>query len=116
MYVHRKIPSSFAAPSVLIRCLTLCFPLSGPDDFTKQGQGMLIFYSLKNSAFPEYIYPTSSGVMCLDIHVEHSYLVAVGYYDGCVAVYNLKEEGLEPAYQSNAKTGKHTDPVWQVMN
>lgn len=75
---------------------------------------MLVFYSLKNSAFPEYIYLTSSGVLCLDIHEQHSYLVAVGFYDGCVAVYNLKEEGLELVYRSTAKTGKHTDPVWQV--
>lgn len=74
---------------------------------------MLVFYSLKNSAFPEYIYHTSSGVLCLDIHEQHSYLVAVGFYDGFVAVYNLKE-GPEPVYKSTAKTGKHTDPVWQV--
>lgn len=84
------------------------------DDFSNQGDGMVVFYSLKNSAFPEYIYPTNSGVLCLDIHEQHSYLVAVGFYDGCVAVYNLKEGGLEPAYKSTAKTGKHTDPVWQV--
>lgn len=90
-------------------------PLSlSPDDFSKQGRGMLVFYSLKNSAFPEYIYPTNSGVLCLHIHEQHSHLIAVGFYDGCVAVYNLKEEGLEPVYKSTAKTGKHTDPVWQV--
>ncbi|XP_041809385.1 dynein, axonemal, intermediate chain 1, paralog 2 [Chelmon rostratus] len=86
----------------------------GSYDFSKQGRGMLVFYSLKNSAFPEYIYPTSSGILCLDIHEQHSYLVAVGFYDGCVAVYNLKEDRLEPVYKSTAKTGKHTDPVWQV--
>ncbi|XP_030008798.1 dynein, axonemal, intermediate chain 1, paralog 2 [Sphaeramia orbicularis] len=87
----------------------------GSYDFSKQGHGMLVFYSLKNSAFPEYIYPTSSGILCLDIHELHSHLVAVGFYDGCVAVYNLKEEGQEPVYKSTAKTGKHTDPVWQVQ-
>ncbi|XP_039971625.1 dynein, axonemal, intermediate chain 1, paralog 2 [Xiphias gladius] len=86
----------------------------GSYDFSKQGRGMLVFYSLKNSAFPEYIYSTNSGVLCLDIHEQHSSLVAVGFYNGCVAVYNLKEEGLEPVYKSTAKTGKHTDPVWQV--
>uniref|UniRef100_A0A8C2X668 Dynein axonemal intermediate chain 1 n=1 Tax=Cyclopterus lumpus TaxID=8103 RepID=A0A8C2X668_CYCLU len=86
----------------------------GSYDFRQQGRGMLVFYSLKNSAFPEYIYPTDSGVLCLHIHEQHSYLVAVGFYDGCVAVYNLKNEGLEPMYESTAKTGKHTDPVWQV--
>ncbi|XP_068576512.1 dynein, axonemal, intermediate chain 1, paralog 2 isoform X2 [Cebidichthys violaceus] len=86
----------------------------GSYDFSKQGRGMLLHYTLKNSAFPEYIYPTDSGVLCLDIHEQHSYLVAVGFYDGCVAVYSLKKKGLEPVYKSTAKTGKHTDPVWQV--
>lgn len=75
---------------------------------------MLVFYSLKNSTFPEYIYPTTSGILCLDIHKHLPYLVAVGFYDGCVAVYNLKEETLQPIYKSTAKSGKHTDPVWQV--
>ncbi|KAK5934349.1 hypothetical protein CgunFtcFv8_014754 [Champsocephalus gunnari] len=86
----------------------------GSYDFSKQGRGMLVYYSLKNSAYPEFIYPTLSGVLCLDIHEQHSYLVAVGFYDGCVAVYNNKEDGSEPMYKSTAKTGKHTDPVWQV--
>lgn len=85
-----------------------------PDDFTKQSRGMLLFYTLKNSTFPEFIFPTNSGVMCLDIHKVHPYLVAVGFYDGCVAVYNLKEGGVQPAFKSTAKCGKHTDPVWQV--
>ncbi|XP_056266933.1 dynein, axonemal, intermediate chain 1, paralog 2 isoform X2 [Pseudoliparis swirei] len=101
----------------------LCWSQKYPDLFAvgmgsyasgQQGRGLLLFYSLKNSAFPEYIYPTDSGVLCLHIHQQHSYLVAVGFYDGRVAVYNLKAEGLEPAYRSTAKTGKHTDPVWQV--
>lgn len=89
--------------------------LSGPDDFCKQGHGVLIFHTLKNHSFPEYIYTTSSGIMCLDIHQQHSYLVAVGFYDGHVAVYNLKKRGEgDPAYKSTAKMGKHTDPVWEV--
>ncbi|KAI4901488.1 hypothetical protein NFI96_012302 [Prochilodus magdalenae] len=86
----------------------------GSYDFTKQSRGMLLFYSLKNSTYPEFVFPTLSGVMCLDIHKQLSYLVAVGFYDGCVAVYNLKEDGSQPVYKSTAKTGKHTDPVWQV--
>uniref|UniRef100_A0AAR2M118 Dynein axonemal intermediate chain 1 n=1 Tax=Pygocentrus nattereri TaxID=42514 RepID=A0AAR2M118_PYGNA len=86
----------------------------GSYDFTKQGRGMLLFYSLKNSTYPEFIFPTLSGVMCLDIHKQLSYLMAVGFYDGCVAVYNLKDDGPQPVYKSTAKTGKHTDPVWQV--
>ncbi|KAB5549256.1 hypothetical protein PHYPO_G00065340 [Pangasianodon hypophthalmus] len=86
----------------------------GSYEFTKQGRGMLLFYSLKNSTYPEYIFHTNSGVMCLDIHKELSYLVVVGFYDGSVAVYNLKEHRPQPVYKSTAKSGKHTDPVWQV--
>ncbi|KAF7696719.1 dynein, axonemal, intermediate chain 1, paralog 2 [Silurus meridionalis] len=86
----------------------------GSYEFTKQGRGMLLFYTLKNSNHPEYIFHTTSGVMCLDIHKELSYLVAVGFYDGCVAVYNLKLNRPQPIYKSTAKSGKHTDPVWQV--
>uniref|UniRef100_A0A3Q1EEL9 Dynein axonemal intermediate chain 1 n=1 Tax=Acanthochromis polyacanthus TaxID=80966 RepID=A0A3Q1EEL9_9TELE len=86
----------------------------GSYSLCKQGSGMLLFYTYKNCSFPEYIYPTSSGVLCLDIHEQCTYLVAVGFYDGSVAVYNLKMEGKEPIYKSTAKTGKHTAPVWQV--
>ncbi|XP_061545052.1 dynein axonemal intermediate chain 1-like isoform X2 [Phycodurus eques] len=91
-----------------------CVSLPSVDDFNKQGCGMLLFYTLKNSTFPEYIFPTGSGVLSLDIHKQHSYLVAVGFYDGCVCVYNLKKKGLDPQYKSTIDTGKHTDPVWQV--
>ncbi|KAJ7999770.1 hypothetical protein DPEC_G00197860 [Dallia pectoralis] len=86
----------------------------GSYNFTKQGRGMLLFYSLKNSTYPEHIYPTSSGVLCLDIHPYLPHLVAAGFYDGRVAVYNLKEESRLPVYKSTPKSGKHTDPVWQV--
>lgn len=85
----------------------------GSYDFMKQGNGMLLFYSLKNPSFPENIYETDSGVMCLDIHPEHPYMVAVGFYDGSVGVINFeKKDG--PVHRCTAKNGKHTDPVWQV--
>ena len=34
---------------------------------------------------------------------------------GAVAVYNLQKKGTEPVFRSTSKTGKHTDPVWQVL-
>ena len=76
---------------------------------------MILFYTLKNPSFPEYIYHTDSGVMSLDVHPEHPYLIAVGFYDGNVAVYNILKDKTGPEYMSNAKSGKHTDPVWQVI-
>ncbi|XP_056157734.1 dynein, axonemal, intermediate chain 1, paralog 2 [Lampris incognitus] len=87
----------------------------GSYDFSKQGRGMLVLYSLKSCTYPESIYLTDSGVMCVDIHEQLSCLVVVGFYDGCVAVYNMKEEAVQqPFCKSTAKGGKHTDPVWQV--
>ncbi|XP_053313961.1 dynein axonemal intermediate chain 1 isoform X2 [Spea bombifrons] len=86
----------------------------GSYDFVKQGRGMLLLYSLKNPSFPEHAFDTDSGIMCLDVHAEHPYLVAVGFYDGNVAIYNLKAAATQPSFTSSAKSGKHTDPVWQV--
>ncbi|XP_059957340.1 dynein axonemal intermediate chain 1 [Mesoplodon densirostris] len=85
----------------------------GSYDFMKQGRGMLLFYSLKNPSFPEYIFSSESGILCLDVHVDHPYLVVVGHYDGNVAIYNLKKPSSQPSFRSSAKS-KHTDPVWQV--
>jgi WD40 repeat protein len=38
----------------------------------------------------------------------------LGFYDGSVSVYNIADEQKRPKYQSTARNGKHTDPVWQV--
>ncbi|XP_044534053.1 dynein axonemal intermediate chain 1 [Gracilinanus agilis] len=86
----------------------------GSYDFMKQNRGMLLLYTLKNPSFPEYIFSSECGIMCLDMHVEHPYLLAVGYYDGNVAIYNLKKPHSQPSYRSTAKLGKHSEPVWQV--
>ncbi|NWT53989.1 DNAI1 protein, partial [Erythrocercus mccallii] len=86
----------------------------GSYDFMKQGHGMLLLYTLKNPSFPEYSFSSESGIMCLDFHSDHPYLLAVGFYDGNVAIYNLKKASSQPSYKSSAKSGKHTEPVWQV--
>ncbi|XP_014807925.1 PREDICTED: dynein intermediate chain 1, axonemal isoform X4 [Calidris pugnax] len=85
----------------------------GSYDFMKQGQGMLLLYSMKNPSFPEYVFNSVSGIMCLDFHNDRPYLVAVGFYDGNVAIYNLKKATSQPSYKSSVKSGKHTEPVWQ---
>ena len=66
---------------------------------------------------PRFIFSTGCGVMCLDIHPEHPHLLAAGLYDGTVAVYNLiLTERAQPVFRSTVDTGKHTDPVWQVLH
>jgi dynein intermediate chain 1 len=52
--------------------------------------------------------------MCLDFHPQSPALLAVGLYDGTVLVYDVRNKHKKPIYQSNVRTQKHTDPVWQV--
>lgn len=84
------------------------------DEFTQQGSGMLVLYTLRNPNYPEFIFNTVSGVMCVDIHEHLSHLVAVGLYDGCVAVYNLRKKSDEPFWNSRANPGRHKGAVTQV--
>eukprot|EP01006_Ploeotia_vitrea_P041816 TRINITY_DN66575_c6_g4_i1.p1 TRINITY_DN66575_c6_g4~~TRINITY_DN66575_c6_g4_i1.p1 ORF type:complete len:627 (+),score=104.57 TRINITY_DN66575_c6_g4_i1:51-1931(+) len=86
----------------------------GSYDFLKRGPGMIHCFTLKNPSFPEFTFSTESGVMCLDFHPQHPSLLACGLYDGTVMVFDVRQKSNKPIYQSTVKTGKHTDPVWQV--
>ena len=79
-----------------------------------QGTGMLCLFSLKNPSWPEFSCTTPTGVMCIDWHPQHSSVLCVGLYDGTVCVYDVRSKSMAPIYQSTVKTGKHTDPVWEV--
>ncbi|CAH8605395.1 unnamed protein product [Dicrocoelium dendriticum] len=86
----------------------------GSYDFLKQSNGLICFYTLKNPEYPEYIFETESGVLSLDLHPDLPHMLCVGFYDGAVGVYNINQRKSGPLYLSTAKTGKHTDPVWEV--
>lgn len=86
----------------------------GSYDFMRQGAGMICCFSLKNTSYPEYVISTESGVMCLDFHPQHPSLLAVGCYDGTVLAYDISNGTSKPIYSSSLRSGKHSDPVWQV--
>ena len=50
----------------------------------------------------------------MHFHPSYSNLLAVGCYDGSVAVYDARSKGGPPLYQATVKSGKHSDAVWQV--
>lgn len=54
------------------------------------------------------------GVMCMAFHPDYPNLLAVGCYDGAVLIFDVQSRSGAPLYASNAKSGKHTEPVWQV--
>ena len=86
----------------------------GSYDYMRQSSGMVCCFSLKNTSHPEYIMSVESGVMCLDFHPQYPSLLAVGCYDGSVLVYDIKNRSNAPIYSSCLRSGKHSDPVWQV--
>ena len=100
-------------------CWNPCYPDLfavgyGSYDFLRQGSGMVCCFSLKNTSHPEFVFSTESGVTCLDFHPHHQSLLAVGCYEGTVMVYDIRNKKNLPIYSSSIRTGKHTDPVWQV--
>ncbi|CAH8519626.1 unnamed protein product [Schistosoma curassoni] len=86
----------------------------GSYDFLKQSNGLICAYTLKNPSYPEYYLETESGVLSLDLHPSLPYMLCVGFYDGAVGVYSILQHKNGPLYLSTARTGKHTDPVWEV--
>jgi hypothetical protein len=100
-------------------CWNPCYPDLfavgyGSYDFLRQGSGMVCCFSLKNTSHPEFVFSTESGVTCLDFHPHHQSLLAVGCYEGTVMVFDIRNKKNLPIYSSSIRTGKHTDPVWQV--
>lgn len=86
----------------------------GSYNFQKQAAGVIEVFSLKNPLHPEFTLATDSGVMSLHLHPEFPNLLAVGCYDGTVAVFDIRSGKNEPMYLATAKSGKHNDPVWSV--
>ncbi|KEG14343.1 putative dynein intermediate chain [Trypanosoma grayi] len=102
----------------------------GSYDFQRQGKGAIHCFTLKNSvptqagapipAHPEISFNVDSGVMCLAFHPEDAALLACGLHDGSVCVFDLRmqskdgKESVKPIYHANVRSGKHTDPVWEI--
>lgn len=64
--------------------------------------------------FPEYMFQLESGVMCLDFNPAFPSLLAVGCYDGSVKIVDVRKGDNRPIFSSDVKTGRHSDPVWEV--
>ena len=83
--------------------------------------GLIAFWSLKNPEYPEWTFHTPSSITALDFSAIHPNLLAVGFYDGSVAIYDVRSPEpnpkpvLESTWSSNHNSGKHSDPVWGLQ-
>lgn len=56
-------------------------------------KGMICFWTVKNSEFPERVIYTSSGVTAVKFSKSNPFIYGVGLMDGTVAIYNMKHSG-----------------------
>lgn len=105
----------------------------GSYDFQKPSKGTVHCFTLKNAvptgsgpalaAHPEFSFQLDCGVLCLAFHPREPSLLACGLYDGSVCVFDMRVSASEgesashgrPLYRANVRTGKHMDPVWQIL-
>ncbi|XP_030109419.1 dynein axonemal intermediate chain 4 isoform X2 [Mus musculus] len=69
----------------------------------------------KANPWPERIYQSSYGVTSVDFSNSSPNLLAVGYHNGTVAIYNVQSSHNIPVLDSSESPQKHLGPVWQVQ-
>ncbi|XP_069794476.1 dynein axonemal intermediate chain 4 isoform X2 [Narcine bancroftii] len=82
--------------------------------YKEQRGGLICCWSLKNPMWPERIYHCESGVTALDFSMESPNLLAVGHYNGLVAIYNIRNPDNGLVLDSSNDMNKHIGPVWQL--
>ncbi|XP_064003529.1 dynein axonemal intermediate chain 4 isoform X2 [Pogoniulus pusillus] len=82
--------------------------------FKEQKKGLACCWSLKNPMWPERIFWCEHGVTALDFSMACPNLLAVGMYDGSVAVFNVQSCDSSALLDSSDSMNHHTGPVWQL--
>ncbi|RUS86621.1 hypothetical protein EGW08_005637 [Elysia chlorotica] len=86
----------------------------GQFEFTNQKAGLVCCWCIKNPEYPERVYISKQGVMALDFSTANANLLAVGFYDGGIAVYNVRKSVDEPVLDNFTTHGKNLAPIWQL--
>lgn len=78
--------------------------------------GLSVGRSFKNTRYPERHYMLDSGVCSVDFSQNFPGLLAVGCYDGTVAIFDVKSTLNDPVVTSRdlEPSMKHSEAVWQV--
>nr|XP_056700737.1 dynein axonemal intermediate chain 4 [Euleptes europaea] len=82
--------------------------------FKEQKTGLACCWSLKNPTWPERIYQCSYGVTALDFSLANPNLLAVGMFNGTIAIYNVQAHLSTSVLDTSESFDKHLGPVWQL--
>jgi len=84
----------------------------GTLDFVSKKKGMILCWTIKNPTFPERVLRVShSGVSCLDFSETNPSLLAAGFNDGAVAIYDIRTRSEDPIFETSKY---HTGTVWDL--
>ncbi|KND02527.1 uncharacterized protein SPPG_02986 [Spizellomyces punctatus DAOM BR117] len=76
--------------------------------------GLVLCWSVKNPEWPERIYRSKSPVTAIDFSRSTPNLLACGYVDGRIAIYDVRRKEDEPVMDNSDLAGKHRDPIWEL--
>ncbi|XP_063336420.1 dynein axonemal intermediate chain 4-like [Pelmatolapia mariae] len=76
--------------------------------------GLICCWTIKNIMWPERVFDCHSSVTSLDFSANDQ--LAVGMYDGTVAIYNIciQDSSVACVASSSKSSRRHLHPVWQV--
>ncbi|XP_036880162.2 dynein axonemal intermediate chain 4 isoform X2 [Manis javanica] len=83
--------------------------------FKEQKRGLACCWSIKNPTWPERIYQSPYGVTAVDFSIGAPNLLAVGYHNGTIAIYNVQNNSNVPVLDNSESPKKHLGPVWQLQ-
>jgi len=86
----------------------------GENGTESDGKGLACIWSIKNPEHPERLFKLASAVTSLDFSVSHPNFLAVGLYNGTIAIYNIRNVKDTVVLDSIDSVGKHSSPVWQL--
>ncbi|XP_031172349.1 WD repeat-containing protein 78-like isoform X4 [Sander lucioperca] len=87
----------------------------GDCDSTNQKPSLICCWSLKNPTWPERVFHCHSCVTSLDFSANNPSQLAVGMYDGTIAIYTVQSRNNIHCIANSSECSKrHLKPVWQV--
>jgi hypothetical protein len=76
--------------------------------------GLILCWSAKNPEWPDRVYTSSSSVTAVDFSKLNPGLLAAGYADGRIVIYDVRQASTIPVLDDSEGNGKHRDPVWEL--
>lgn len=89
------VSPSPAAPGNASAAAALNHASGLPAETASEDDGLILFWSLKNPEYPERIYNLGVGVTSIEFSHTQPYLLAVGFANGVVAIYDTRKDDAQ---------------------